>query len=190
MEIGLDFVTLLTGLLVFSARILDVSLGTIRTISIVNGRTKTAFLLGFFEVSIWLLVISAVVPRILEKPILAVFYALGFSTGNVVGIKLEHWLALGHIVLRIITPHGGRRMAERLREAGLAVTTFQGEGLSGPVTELYVACRRRDVGRILQIAKGIEPDFFYVTEPTGAVSRVYRPTMTQFTGWRAVFKRK
>jgi len=149
MELGLDFGTLMTGALIFVARVVDVSLGTVRTISTVQGRTKTAFSLGFIEVSMWLIVISAVVNTIGEKPMLGVFYALGFSTGNVVGILMEKRLAFGHVVLRIISAHKGREIAGKMRAAGFGVTTFQGEGLTGSVTELFIVSRseERRVGK-------------------------------------------
>jgi len=190
MSLGLDLATILLGIVIFLARVADVTMGTMRTISIVQGRTKVAFLLGFIEVSMWLVVISAVIHRIAEKPILGVFYALGFSTGNVVGILLERRIGFGHMVLRIITPRAGRMMAEKVRAAGFGVTTFQGEGLSGPVTMLYVVCRRRDLPRVIQMARSIEPDAFYITEQAGSVSRIYRPFMSSPTGWRAIFKKK
>lgn len=190
MEIGIDSATLLTGVFVFLARIIDVSLGTIRTISIVHGRTKTAFALGFLEVSVWLAVISTVVGKVAGEPLLALFYAGGFSTGSVVGIKLERWIGAGCTVLRVISPRSGEEMAARARAAGFAVTTFQGEGLTGPVTELYVVCRRRDLDGLITLAREVEPDAFYITEQAGSVSKLYRPTMQQCTGWRAVLKRK
>ena len=189
-DFGLDPPTLLLGIVVFVARVTDVTMGTMRTISIVQGKTRIAFLLGFLEVSMWLVVISAVIHRIVEKPILGIFYALGFSTGNVVGILLERRIAFGHMVLRIITPRAGKGMVEKVRNAGFGVTTFQGEGLSGPVTMLYVVCRRRDLHRVIQIARSVEPDAFYISEQAGSVSKIYRPFMSSPTGWRAIFKKK
>jgi uncharacterized protein YebE (UPF0316 family) len=190
MEIGLSIGTLLTGVVIFLARIFDVSMGTVRTISIVHGRTRLAFFLGFLEVSIWLVVISTVVGKIAAQPVLGVFYALGFSTGNVVGIKLERLLGLGYSALRIISPRNGDEMAARIRESGCPVTTFRGEGLSGPVVELYMVCRRRDLSGVIDIARGIEPDAFYITEQAGSVSKLYRPPIPETGGWRAVFKKK
>lgn len=190
MNILFDLPTLLTGFLIFFARVADVSMGTMRTIFIVQGRSKLAFLLGFIEVSMWLVVISAVIHRIVDKPILGFFYALGFSTGNVVGILIEKRIAFGNIMLRIITPRAGKAMAEKVRNAGFGVTTFQGEGLSGAVTMLFVVCRRRDLSEVIQIAKGIDPDAFYATEQAGTVSKLYNPFIHPQTGWKAIFKRK
>src|SRR4030042_189954 len=157
---GFDYPTLLLGVVIFLARVADVSMGTMRTISIVQGRTKIAFLLGFIEVSVWLVIISTVIHSIAEKPILGVFYALGFSTGNVVGILLEKRIAFGHIILRIISTKSGKEIGEKLRQTGHAVTAFQGEGLSGPVTMLYVVCLRKEQNDIVQMVRSVEPDAF------------------------------
>lgn len=186
----MDLHTLLTGLLVFMIRIVDVSLGTIRTISTVQGRTKAAFLLGFVEVSMWLAVIATIVNRVAERPILGVFYALGFSTGNVVGILLERRLAFGHVALRIITPRRAEQLARAIRKSGQSVTCFEGEGGSGVVTEVCTVCRRRDLKQLLEIVGEIVPNAFYMTEPVGSLRPVRRATMQPPTGWRAVMKRK
>ncbi|HAR44817.1 MAG: hypothetical protein A2X56_03755 [Nitrospirae bacterium GWC2_57_13] len=190
MDIGLDIPTLLTGLAVFAARVVDVAMGTIRMISIVHGRMKTAFVLGFLEVSLWLAIITTVLADIMQRPVLGIFYALGFSTGSVVGILLEKKIAFGHIVLRVICPRDGEITAEAVRDVGFAVTTFEGQGKSGPVTQLYIVCQRSDLKPIISLVKSIVPDAFYITEQAGSVSKVYRPTMQQATGWRAILKKK
>jgi uncharacterized protein YebE (UPF0316 family) len=186
----MDAHTLILGLVVMLSRVADVTLGTMRTISIVHGRTTTAFLLGFMEVSIWLGVISAVLPNVVEKPVLGFFYAFGFSLGNVLGIKIERYLAFGCTILRVISCRLGETMAETIRASGYGVTVFRGEGLSGPVVELYIVCRRKDLKEILKIVHFVEPAAFYLTEQAGDVSKVYRPFMPAATGWRAVFKKK
>ncbi|MFH0810857.1 MAG: DUF5698 domain-containing protein [Pseudomonadota bacterium] len=184
----MDLEILLTGIGILLARVIDVSLGTIRTISIVHGRTRVAFLLGFVEVSVWLAVISTVVRQIGSEPVLGIFYALGFSLGNVIGIMLERRIAFGYTILRVISPGHGKAMAEQIRSSGFAVTTFEGEGKSGPVTELYVVCRRRDMDDLVRQVRDIEPDAFYITEQAGSVSKMYRPSLQP--SWRSVLKIK
>ncbi len=190
MEPYLSIPIFLTGIAIFLARIGDVSLGTLRTISIIQGRTRVAFWLGFVEILIWLWVISTVIPQIREIPVLAIFYAFGFACGNMVGIRMERWLAFGHIIIRVISKVHFREMAETIRKAGFAVTTFQGEGMSGPVIELYIVCRRKDHRKIVRLVHSIEPDAFYITEQVGEVSKIYRPILTPITGWRAILKKK
>lgn len=182
--------TLLLGLGIFIARICDVSIGTVRTIVTVQGRTTIAFFLGFFELIIWISVASTVVLQINESPLLIIFYALGFATGNVVGILVERKLALGSIILRVITAKNGKEIAATLREKGQAVTTFTGEGMKGPVTELYIACRRRDLKWLLPKVWELDVNAFYVTEQVGSVSKILRPVNQPLTGWRAIFKKK
>lgn len=190
MQLGLEPYTLATGVVVFLLRIVDVSLGTIRTISTVQGRTRTAFLLGFIEVSMWLAVIAAIVNRVAERPILGVFYALGFSTGNVVGILIERRLAFGHTALRVFTTTKGTELADAIRRAGHPATCFEGTGAKGPVTEVLLVCRRKDLREVLGIVAEVVPDAFYVTEPVGGVRTTRRPTMQPSTGWRAILKKK
>ena len=181
---------LITGLLIFIARICDVSLGTIRTIVTVQGRTGIAFVLGFLEILIWITVVSTVVYKIKELPILSLFYALGFASGNAVGIMVERKIAFGFIVLRVITRNAGKTIADHLRKLGQTVTSFVGEGMHGPVSELYIVCRRRDLKWILPIVKKEDPNAFYITEQARDVSKVLRPICQPITGWRAVFKKK
>lgn len=178
------------AVLVFFARLADVSLGTLRTIAIVHGRTMLAFWLGFFESAIWLAVVSTIVQTVYQQPLLGIVYAFGFASGNLVGIKIEKFIAMGHLILRIISRNNSSKITSVVREKGFRVTTFSGEGKQGPVQELYVVCRRRDLKKLLTIALALDPEAFYVTEQAGAVSNVCRPIMQPVTGWRAVFKKK
>lgn len=185
-----DLIIAVTGIIIFLARIVDVALGTLRTISIIQGRKWAAFFLGFFEITVWLTIISTVINKISEAPVLGIFYAFGFATGNLVGIKIESRLALGYIIFRVISRDHFDEIARCIREAGFAVTTFYGEGKYGPVVEIYVVCRRRDLKGILALVEKIEPSAFYVTEQAGAVSKIYRPIVQPVTGWRAILKKK
>ena len=180
----------LLGALVFFARVIDVSVGTLRTISIIQGRTKIAFFLAFIETSVWLLVLSAVLPKVMESPLLGLFYAFGFATGNVVGILVERRLAMGYTNFRVITTKFAKEITDLLREKGFAVTNFEGEGKDGKVTEIYVVSDRKNLPALIKVVKEIEPEAFYIAEQAGIVSKIRRPTMVPATGWRAVQKKK
>jgi uncharacterized protein YebE (UPF0316 family) len=180
----------LLGILVFLARVVDVSVGTLRTISIVQGRTKIAFFLAFIETTVWLIVLSAVLPQVMHTPLLGAFYAFGFATGNVVGILVEKRLAMGYTNFRVITTKFAKEITNSLREKGFAVTTFEGKGKDGIVTEIYVASERKDLPVLIKIVKEIEPDAFYIAEQAGIISKIRRPTMVPATGWRGIQKKK
>ena len=182
--------TLLIGILIFFARVLDVTTGTIRTISIVHGRSWVAFGLGFIEVTLWLVVVSTIVPVITEKPILVLFYALGFSTGNVVGISVEKRLMLGSGVLQLYTPNKSLEIVESIRAAGYPATVFSGKGREGDISAIHTIGARKDLEKALKIAQKIEPDIFYITTNTGSVRRLKNTLPMRPTGWRSVLKRK
>ena len=185
-----EYHIIITGIVVFFARIADVSIGTVRTIVTVQGRTAIAFTLALFEVTIWLLVVSTVIGQVREQPLLIVFYTFGFATGNVVGIMVERKLAFGIIILKILTRQAGQQITDYLRRKGQPVTVFLGEGMNGPVSELYIACRRRDLKWILPEVKALDDQLFYVIEQARDISRVLRPIHSPIGGWRAVFKKK
>ena len=181
---------LLTGLLVFGARILDVSLGTVRTIVTVQGRLVLSFILGVCEVTIWILVINQVIQKIQESPVLVVFFALGFASGNVVGILVERQLAFGPIILKVFTKNRSKELKETFKQLYLGATLFTGESIMGPVTELYVVCRRKDLKTIIPKVLESDPAAFYVTEQVKDVNRELKPINTPMTGWRSVLKKK
>ena len=93
----------LLAVVVFSLRIVDVSLGTVRTIAVVQGWIKLSVVLGFFELLIWIAAVSQVIARVKEQPILMLAFAGGFAAGNAAGILLERVLALGTCVVRIVS---------------------------------------------------------------------------------------
>jgi uncharacterized protein YebE (UPF0316 family) len=173
---------ILTGLIIFFARICDVSIGTVRTIVTVQGRTVVAFILALFEITIWVLVASTVINQIKEQPVYILFYAFGYATGNVVGILVEKQLAFGIIILRIISRRAGHEITEFLRDRGQPVTVFVGQGMKGPVSELYIGCRRRDLKWILPEVKRLDKQVFYIVEQARDMSKVVRPFHTPVGG--------
>lgn len=179
------------ALLVFSLRLCDVSIGTMRTICVVQGKLKVSVALGFFEVLIWVCGVSQVMAGLQKYPILAVAYAAGFATGNGVGILLERTIALGSVALTIISPQSGAAIAEHLRAEGQRLTTLSGEGRDGPVTMIYTTCPRRGLRRVLESARCVDPKLFYTVEPLrewrlDPASRPHPHTAL----WRSLLKRK
>jgi len=177
------------ALLIFWLRVVDVSMGTLRTLAIVEERTLFSVVLGFWEVLIWLLAVAQVIGRINDSLVLAVAYAAGFAAGNAAGIWLEKRLAHGSVVLRIVSTRAGRRIAEALRKRGQTLTTFTGDGRDGPVTLVYATCTRRRLSALLVEALTIDPGLFYVVERANRWGHGRR-AVPHPTGWRAAFKRK
>jgi uncharacterized protein YebE (UPF0316 family) len=92
-------------ILIFLARICDVSLGTVRLIFVSRGYKHLAPLVGFFEVLIWIIAISQILGH-LSTPTCYLGYAAGYAAGNHVGIVLAETLFLGVVLMRVITQKG------------------------------------------------------------------------------------
>lgn len=136
--------------IVFIARICDVTLGTLRIIFISRGRRKIAPILGFFEVLIWIVAIGQLV-QYLHSVTAFVAYAGGFAAGNYVGLWLEDRIAFGTYILRIMTSEGGEDLAKAIRHTGFGVTQVQGKGAVTDVTILYTIVKRRNVNQVMTI---------------------------------------
>lgn len=157
-------------IIVFLARICDVTLGTIRIIFVARGRRNLAPLLGFFEVLIWIVVIGQLVQNLDSIPAY-LGYAGGFAAGNYVGLWLEDRLALGTYIVRIMTPGGGEQLAEKIHMAGFGVTTVAGKGSIGPVTLLYTVVKRKSISQLLEIVHQNLPGAFVTMEEVRSTER-------------------
>ncbi|MEF2231057.1 MAG: DUF5698 domain-containing protein [Pseudodesulfovibrio sp.] len=164
------------GLVIFIVEVLVLTIGTVRTMVTVLGESKAAFFLGCLEMTLWIFGTSAVMLKVGEEPFLGVCYAAGFACGNVVGILAERKLALGNVVVRIISARLGKEIAREVRMAGFGVTTVAGEGSEGPVTVQFVVCKRKDMKHLLSVAREADPALFYTFETAGGVSDVYSPS--------------
>jgi uncharacterized protein YebE (UPF0316 family) len=175
------------AVLIFFLRIADVSLGTLRTISVVNGRLRLSVVLGFFEILIWVTAISQVILRVREHPALVVAYAGGFAAGNAMGITLEKKLALGRAVVRVISERGDA-VAAVLAEFGRVLGVFDSELGEARTRLVFATLARRDLNRAIARAREIDPQLFYVVERFSETSHL--SPLPSPTGWRAVLKRK
>ncbi len=155
-------------LLIFAARIVDVSLGTVRIILVARGRRRIAPLLGFLEVLIWITAISQIM-RGAQTFTAYLGYAAGFAAGNYVGMALENRLALGRVIVRAILAQGGAEMVARLREAGYGVTCVHGEGAHGPVLLVYTIVERRDLPAVTSLMHAVSPKAFITVEDLRSV---------------------
>lgn len=178
------------ALAIFCLRILDVTVGTMRTISVVQGRIAFSVVLGFCETLIWVSVISQVLQHATQNPFLLLAYAGGFATGNAVGIMLERHLALGNVILRIVTATPDEKLEELLRPRAARVFTLDGHADKERMRLLYVVVRRREAARLIQQAQEIDPDLFFAVDPLRETN-AFLPTSLQGTnGWRTEMKAK
>ncbi len=157
------FAWVILPLLIFCARIIDVSMGTIRIIFVSRGLRKLAPVLGFFEISIWLLAIGQIM-RNLDNPLSYIAYAGGFAMGNFVGMTIEDRLSIGTVVLRIITSNGADRLVDFLKQENHGVTTIDGDGAYGKVKIIFSVIGRQDIPRVVEKIQQFNPHAFYSIE--------------------------
>jgi uncharacterized protein YebE (UPF0316 family) len=163
------FQLLAMPLLIFLARVTDVSLGTIRIIFVSRHQGLLAACVGFFEVLIWLVVISQILGK-LGAWYHFVAYAAGFATGNFVGVLLEERLAMGTALLRLVTQEDPAALLEQLNQHDLGVTVMVAQGATGPVRIVLAVLRRRDLRQVLEQIRQRWPNTFYTIEDVRSVS--------------------
>jgi len=178
------------GIAIFCLRIVDVSVGTLRTITVVQGRTFVSAMLGFIEVLVWITVVNQVIHRANEHPLLLLTYALGFASGNAIGIWLERWLAQGSVVLRVVTGSAEEDIRLLLSGPAAQVFSFEGKNASHPMTMIYVVLRRRDAPRLVTLARKLDPELYYSVEPLRESSHLFRRRAPYPTIWRGMTKSK
>jgi uncharacterized protein YebE (UPF0316 family) len=160
----------LFALLIFLLRVADMSLDTIRVLFVVRGKKAITWVLGFFQSLIFVIAISSVLTE-LDNILNVIGYATGFATGNLVGMIIEQRLAIGHILVTIISSNRGAFIAERLRAGGYAVTEIAGRGRNGTVFELHASVQRKDVPNVETIVLEADPQAFITAEDVRPVRR-------------------
>lgn len=179
----------LAPVLIFAARVSDVSLGTFRIIFISRGMSRWAALTGFFESFIWLIAISQVF-RHLDHPLNYVAYAGGYATGTGVGVVLERRIALGLVAVRIITREDATELIEALRAESFGVTRVAARGLHGRVRLIFTIAKRKNLGRLLEIVRARSPKAFVSVSDVRAAEEGYLPSASRGSLLWGLMKRK
>lgn len=175
---------------IFVLRMIDVSMATLRTIAVVQGRILVSVAIGFVEVLVWVTTVAQVIQHASSSPLLLFAFAGGFAAGNGAGILLERWLAMGAVILRIVSLHAGHELAEALRDYVPRVFTFDGHDHGEQMTLVYVAVRRRDAPRLIRMALEIDPDLFYAVDNLRESNIALTAPLPSLAGSRVVFKTK
>lgn len=161
-------------LLIFSARVIDVSLGTTRIIFISKGLKYYAPIVGFFEILIWLMAISQIFQH-LTNALYYIAYAGGYATGTFVGIKIEEKLSIGTEIIRFITRYDASKLVAALRAGGYSITVSNAEGPKGLVNVIYIVIDRHDLLQVVNLIKKYNPQAFYSIEDIRYVSEKVSP---------------
>lgn len=159
----------LMPLLIFLARICDVSIGTMRIIFVSKGKKYIAPILGFFEVLIWITAISKIMQN-LDNYINYIAYAAGFATGNYVGMIIEEKLAMGIQMIRVFAHQNGPDLVQNLNSRGFGATSVEAHGAKEKVHLIYTIVNRNELETVLEIIDNFNPKAFYTIEDVKSVN--------------------
>ena len=163
------FAYVILPVMIFCARICDVTMGTLRVIFISKGIRYLAPFIGFFEVIIWLLAIGQVMNN-LTNVVSYVAYGAGFATGTYIGMYIEEKISLGLTSVRIITKEDPQELMQYLRSHNYGVTSVDGEGTTGRVRMVFTIIRRQDLAHVVGIIQQFHPNAFYSVEEVKSVT--------------------
>lgn len=159
----LDTYPWLLPFMIFFGRICDVTLGTLRIIFVSKGEKKKAPIVGFFEVFIWVVVISQIFSHA-NSLIAYLSYAGGYAAGNYIGILVENKIAFGFQMFRVYTKKSGHDLMMLLNKNGLGSTFIKGEGAVSEVDIVEAVVSRKSTKTIRGIIESFDPNAFYVVE--------------------------
>ncbi|MCH7402630.1 DUF2179 domain-containing protein [Belliella kenyensis] len=160
---------LIMPLLIFFARVSDVTINTLRIMLMLNGKKKVAPVLGFFEALIWLLAIGQIFQNI-NNPMSYLAYAGGFAMGTFVGMTIEEKLALGRVLVRVITPAPMPELIDYMKEQNFRFTNVGAEGRYGKVNLLFTVMKRDALPEFVSKVKKLNQNAFYTIESVKRVS--------------------
>lgn len=145
--------------LILFAKIIEVSLATVRTVLITKGERKIGAVIGFFEVMLWIYIAANVLTGIAQDPLKAVFYSLGFALGNYCGSIIEEFIGIGlSEIVVIVKEENGEALADHLRDHAFAVTTVEGAGKSHSRHVLFLFTQRKRVKEAVTLIKSKQSD--------------------------------
>ena len=162
----------ITFMLIVLARITDMTLDTIRTASIVQGRRMFSAILGFFQAVIYILAIAKVLLN-MDHPVYALAYGLGFALGTYLGITIERHLAFGLQVASLFS-RNGTELAKALVAAGYRVVKVQGHARDGEVSILFIEVPRKQVRELIRDVGAIDETCFCVVNDVRQAGFVVR----------------
>ncbi len=171
----MDVSSYCTPLLIFAAEVCVCTLCTIRIIFVARGYKYLAPIFGFFEVTLWLFAIQQVMTN-LNNWHCSLGFALGFTLGNLLGIIIEKKLAMGTVIVRVITRRDALALVEELRAANFGVTCVEGQGGTGKVQIVLTVVKRRQLPQVVAMIETHHPNAFYAVDDVQAARDGIFPT--------------
>jgi len=155
---------ILVCLLVCAAKIIEITIQSLKTCMMVKGQRLKAAGLGFVECIIWGLVISTIIGTLGDNLLLLLFYCVGYATGLFLGSTIESKIALGTSNLELIaSDESTEKITEYLRANERGYTVFEGHGSVDKMNMIFIVLPRKETPKVLKdIKKACDNKVFVV----------------------------
>lgn len=161
-------------IIIFFGKATEVSLSTIRTVLITKGEKTIGAVIGFFEVLLWVFVVSSILTNLSEDPLKIVAYALGFTFGVFIGSVLEEKIGLGtKTIMAVVDEEDGCILAESLRKHDLGVTVLKGMGMDSKKSVLMIIVKRKESQKVINLIKKYNSKAVITTSETKPICGGY-----------------
>ncbi len=160
-------------LFIFTMRVTDSALGTVRLIFLMRGWRWAAMALAFIEALIFALATAGVLATLSQNIVNLMAYCLGYATGSYLGMVLEARFVTSYVIVRLVARNGSASggPAALIRQQGHGVTEVEALGGSGEVKLLHSVVRRQDVEPLLKAIHSAFPQTFVTLEEARTVRR-------------------
>ena len=158
---------------IFFARLIDVSLGTFRTINTVKGRDLIASLIGLVEITVWFLIVKEALNTDNNSFFIVVAYSLGFSVGTYIGGKISKIFIKSNLEVQVILSNKDDEIVRKIRENGYGVTAIEVKGAKNPKYMLYIQIRHNTLENLKRIVRKLDSKAFIVVNETKYVENGY-----------------
>lgn len=164
-----------TCISIFSARVVDVSLGTLRTVYTVKGKQLIAGIIAFFEVFIWFLVAREALNTKIDSLLIPISYALGYATGTMIGTFISNNFVSGLVLLQVTTKKGNKKLINKIRSLGygVSIVPLSNEADSIKKEMLFIETTKKTSKALVKEIKKIDPSAFIIANETKYVQNGY-----------------
>lgn len=160
--------------LIFFAKVIEVSISTLRIIYINKGFRKLGTILSLIEIFLWVFIASRVIMGVTEAPMKGIIYGLGFATGVYIGSILESYLAVGKIFIQaIIMRDEASHVTQALRTAGYGVTVISAQGKDRSRKVLLMFANRKNKDDIIRRITELDDDALIVANEVSMIRGGY-----------------
>lgn len=158
---------------IFVARLIDVSLGTFRTINTVKGRNLIAALIGLVEISVWFLVVKEALNTDNNSYLIVLSYALGFSVGTYIGGKISSLFIKTNLEVQVILTSKNNTIIDKLRNSGYGLTIIEAKGNNNLKYMLYIQIKNNSLTKLKNIVRELDPKALIAVNETKYIENGY-----------------